>query len=122
MRFERITLSPTRWGCLLRPWLRIPVATVVGMVAERMSVEEIVGAHSDLEAGDITEALSTRARAPPSPRRVRRLPVERDQSRGELQCAPVAERQALRLRRSGLRAARGGFLRGTPRCRPRPER
>jgi uncharacterized protein (DUF433 family) len=37
--------------------LRIPVATVVGMVADGMSNEELLEAFTDLEAEDITEAL-----------------------------------------------------------------
>lgn len=37
--------------------LRIPVATVVGMVADGMSVEEILDALPDLEAPDVHEAL-----------------------------------------------------------------
>jgi uncharacterized protein (DUF433 family) len=38
--------------------LRIPVATVVGMVADGMSVEEIVAAYPDLEPEDVREAFS----------------------------------------------------------------
>lgn len=37
--------------------LRIPVATVVGMVADGMGEQEILAAHSDLEAEDVREAL-----------------------------------------------------------------
>lgn len=37
--------------------LRIPVATVVGLVADGMSAEEIIEAYPDLEAADVTEAL-----------------------------------------------------------------
>jgi len=37
--------------------LRIPVATVVGMIANGMSEEEILKAFPDLELGDIQEAL-----------------------------------------------------------------
>lgn len=37
--------------------LRIPVATVVEMVAEGMSVEEIMTAYPDLEREDISQAL-----------------------------------------------------------------
>lgn len=37
--------------------LRIPVATVVGMVADGMSEEEILKAFPDLEKEDIREAL-----------------------------------------------------------------
>jgi uncharacterized protein (DUF433 family) len=37
--------------------LRIPVATVVGMVADGMPEGEILGAYPDLEQEDIQEAL-----------------------------------------------------------------
>jgi uncharacterized protein (DUF433 family) len=37
--------------------LRIPVATVVGMVADEMTIAEILTAYPDLEAEDIREAL-----------------------------------------------------------------
>ena len=43
--------------------LRIPVATVVGMVADGMSDEEILGAYPDLETEDIKEALRYAAEA-----------------------------------------------------------
>jgi uncharacterized protein (DUF433 family) len=37
--------------------LRIPVATVVGMVADGMSNDEILAAYPDLEPEDIEQAL-----------------------------------------------------------------
>ena len=37
--------------------LRFPVASVVAMVADGMSVEEILAEHPDLEAADIAESL-----------------------------------------------------------------
>ena len=37
--------------------LRMPVATVVGMVADGMTVEEILVDFPDLEAEDVAEAL-----------------------------------------------------------------
>jgi len=37
--------------------LRIPVATVVGMVADGMSMDEILMFYPDLEREDIAEAL-----------------------------------------------------------------
>jgi len=37
--------------------LRIPVATVVAMIADRMSEQEILEAFPDLESADIREAL-----------------------------------------------------------------
>jgi uncharacterized protein (DUF433 family) len=37
--------------------LRIPVATVVGMIADGMTEQEILDAYPDLEAEDIHEAL-----------------------------------------------------------------
>lgn len=58
MRFDRITLDPNKMGgnpCIRG--LRIPVATVVGMVAEGMTDGEILGAYPDLVLEDIQEAL-----------------------------------------------------------------
>jgi len=58
MRFSRITVNPDQMGgvpCIRG--LRIPVATVVGMVAEDMATAEILTAYPDLEAADIREAL-----------------------------------------------------------------
>jgi len=58
MRFERITVEPDKMGgvpCVRG--LRIPVATVVGMVAEGLRVEQILADYPSLEAGDINEAL-----------------------------------------------------------------
>jgi uncharacterized protein (DUF433 family) len=43
--------------------LRIPVATVVGMLADGMSDAEILGAFPDLEADDLSEALRYAAEA-----------------------------------------------------------
>ena len=51
--------------------LRIPVATVVGMVADGMSHEEILAAQPDLEAADVEEALRYAAEAV----RERELPI-----------------------------------------------
>lgn len=59
MTFTRITVRPEQMGgvpCLRG--LRIPVATVVGMVADGMSTEEILAAYPDLEADDVREALA----------------------------------------------------------------
>jgi uncharacterized protein (DUF433 family) len=47
--------------CLRR--LRIPVATVVGMVADGMSEDAILQAYPDLEREDIREALRYAAAA-----------------------------------------------------------
>jgi uncharacterized protein (DUF433 family) len=58
MQFIRITTDPKQMGgipCIRG--LRIPVATVVGMVAEGMSKSEILADYPDLEAEDIDEAL-----------------------------------------------------------------
>lgn len=58
MSFERITIDPDKMGgvpCIRG--LRFPVATVVAMVAEGMSADEILESYPYLEAGDISEAL-----------------------------------------------------------------
>ena len=51
--------------------LRIPVATVVGMVSEGMTEDEILKAYPDLEREDIREALRFAAEAV----RERELPI-----------------------------------------------
>jgi uncharacterized protein (DUF433 family) len=64
MTFSRITVSSQQMGgvpCIRG--LRIPVATVVSMVAEGMSDDEILKSHPDLELEDIREALSFAAEA-----------------------------------------------------------
>src|SRR5215213_3304821 len=58
VKFTRITVDPAQMGglpCMRR--LRIPVATVVGMVADGMAVAEILAGYPDLDAEDIAEAL-----------------------------------------------------------------
>jgi uncharacterized protein (DUF433 family) len=64
MTFTRITVRPDQMdGVPCIRGLRIPVATVVGMVADGMTHEEILGAYPDLEAEDIREALQYAAEA-----------------------------------------------------------
>ena len=54
----RITVNPHQMsGMPCIRGLRIPVATVVAMVADRMSDEEILEAYPDLEPEDIRQAL-----------------------------------------------------------------
>ncbi|MEA5558067.1 DUF433 domain-containing protein [Nodularia spumigena] len=56
--FTRITTDPAVMGgvaCVRG--LRFPVASVVAMVADGMSEDEILGEHPDLEREDIREAL-----------------------------------------------------------------
>jgi uncharacterized protein (DUF433 family) len=64
MKYERITVDPDQMGGV--PCIRgrrIPVATVVGMMAEGMSEDEILEAYPDLEQEDIREALQYAAQA-----------------------------------------------------------
>ena len=58
MRYTRVTTNANQMGgvpCIRG--LRIPVAAVVGMVADGMTPEEILAAYPDLEAEDIRQAL-----------------------------------------------------------------
>jgi uncharacterized protein (DUF433 family) len=58
LEFVRLTTSPDKMGgvpCIRD--LRFPVATVVAMVADGMTNDEILREHPDLELGDISEAL-----------------------------------------------------------------
>lgn len=64
MRFARITVDATQMGgvpCIRS--LRIPVATVVGMLADGMSQPEVLAAMPDLVAEDVQEALRYAAAA-----------------------------------------------------------
>ena len=64
MKFTRITVDPMQMGgvpCIRG--LRIPVATVVGMVADGMTTKDILAAYPDLEFDDVQEALQYAAAA-----------------------------------------------------------
>jgi uncharacterized protein (DUF433 family) len=64
MEFTRITVDPRQMGgvpCIRH--LRIPLATIVEMVAEGIGVAEILDLYPDLEAEDIREALRYAAEA-----------------------------------------------------------
>lgn len=64
MKFTRITVDPRQMGgvpCLRG--LRIPVATVVAMIADGMTEAEILAAYPDLQREDIAEALHYAAEA-----------------------------------------------------------
>jgi uncharacterized protein (DUF433 family) len=64
MTFSRITADPAQMGgvpCIRG--LRIPVATVVGMVADGMAEADILRAFPDLQSEDIREALQYAAEA-----------------------------------------------------------
>ena len=72
MTYQRITTDPAQMGgqpCIRG--LRIPVASVVAMVAEGMAVSEIIDALPDLEHEDVSEALHDAAEA----LRERQLPL-----------------------------------------------
>mgnify|MGYP006274126081 CR=1 FL=1 len=72
MAFERITVNPAQLNgqpCIRG--LRIPVVTVVDMVAAGMSHDEILTDFPDLQAEDIREALRYAAAAV----RERQLPL-----------------------------------------------
>jgi uncharacterized protein (DUF433 family) len=72
MQFTRITVNPRQMGgvpCIRG--LRIPVATVVSMVADGMAEDEILRAFPDLEREDIRESLRYAAEAV----RERQLPL-----------------------------------------------
>ncbi len=58
MTFDRITVRAEQMGgvpCIRG--LRIPVATIVGMVADGMTREEILAAYPDLQPADVEQAL-----------------------------------------------------------------
>lgn len=64
MTFDRITVEPGKMNgqpCIRG--LRIPVATVVAMVADGMTTNGIIGELPDLEPEDVAEALRYAAEA-----------------------------------------------------------
>lgn len=64
MEFKRITTNPGQMGgvpCLRG--LRIPVATIVGLIAEGQTTQDIVVLYPDLDADDVREALLFAAEA-----------------------------------------------------------
>jgi uncharacterized protein (DUF433 family) len=74
MDFRRITVDPHQMGgvpCIRG--LRLPVATVVGLLAEGVPEPEILRLYPDLEPEDIREALRYASEAV----RERELPLRR---------------------------------------------
>ena len=74
MQYSRITVDPNQMGgvpCIRG--LRIPVATVVGMIADGMKEEAILQHYPDLESADIRESLQYASEAV----RERELPLRR---------------------------------------------
>jgi len=64
MKFKRITVNAKQMdGVPCIRGLRIPVATVAGMMADRMKEEEILKAYPDLQGDDIGKALRFAAEA-----------------------------------------------------------
>ncbi len=64
MEFKQISINPSQMGgqpCIRV--MRIPVATVVGMVADGMTEPDILRDFPDLEQEDIREALRYAAEA-----------------------------------------------------------
>lgn len=64
MTYERISTDPNVMGGLpcIRG-LRFPVATVIAMVADGMTADEILAEHPDLTREDVHEALLYAAEA-----------------------------------------------------------
>lgn len=74
MNFPRITVDNKQMaGVACIRGLRIPVATVVGMVADGMTPEQVVAAMPDLVLEDVREALRYASEAV----RERELPLRR---------------------------------------------
>ena len=74
MTFSRITTDPDMMGgqpCIRG--MRMPVATIVAMVADGMTAEEIIAEHPDLTTEDVRESLRYAAEAV----RERELPLRR---------------------------------------------
>ena len=64
MEFKRITTNPGQMGgvpCLRG--LRIPVATIIALIAEGQTTQDILVLYPDLDADDVREALLFAAEA-----------------------------------------------------------
>lgn len=64
MEFDRITIDPDLMGgvpCIRG--LRIPVATVISMLADGMTVQDVLDELPDLEEEDVRQALRYAAQA-----------------------------------------------------------
>ncbi len=64
MEFKRITTNSGQMGgvpCLRG--LRIPVATIVALIAESQTTQDVLALYPDLDADDIREALLFAAEA-----------------------------------------------------------
>lgn len=64
MKFEKITIDPNQMGgvpCIRH--LRIPVATVIKLLADGMTYEEVLDLYPDLEHADLREALAFAAQS-----------------------------------------------------------
>ena len=73
MPFDRITIDAAQMGgvpCIRQ--LRIPVATVVGLIAEGKSQADLLADYPDLEPADVSQALAYAAEAV----RERQLPLQ----------------------------------------------
>lgn len=64
MEYRRITTDPRQMdGVPCLRGLRIPVATVIALVADGRKVDDILALYPDLEAEDVREALLFAAEA-----------------------------------------------------------
>lgn len=64
LRFTRITVHADQMGgvpCIRG--LRIPVATIIEMIAQGMTADDVLDAYPDLELADVQEALRYAAEA-----------------------------------------------------------
>ena len=79
MQLTRITVNPDQMGGLpcIRG-LRIPVATIVSMIADGMSHDEIFRAYPNLGEDDIREALALASGVRTPARRARRVTESED--------------------------------------------
>lgn len=90
MNIKRITINADQMaGVPCIRGLRIPAATVVGMVAAGMTDAEILAAYPDLESDDIREALAFAAEA------VGKYELKREAA---LRCEPYVSEEELQRR------------------------
>jgi len=89
VRFTRITVEPDKMSgqpCIRG--MRIPVVTVVAMVEDGMTTDQILADHPSLEAEDIAEAVAYAEATGPDKPRVERV-LTRDEFNDMLRDAPL---------------------------------
>ena len=63
MKHDRVSIDPAQMGGACLRHLRIPVATVLKLIAQGRSFEEVLRLYPDLEIEDLREAVAFAAQS-----------------------------------------------------------